>query len=113
MATLRFEDDSVASIAYLTGGSARFPKGDARPHWGRLQRPARQLPAGQRVVAEGCSGKRRLAGPDKGQRDQLQRFVEAVRTGGPMPIPLESLIATTHATCAVDTSLATGQAVTW
>jgi hypothetical protein len=34
--------------------------------------------------------------------------VSAVRSGGPMPIPFESLIATTRATIAVDRSLASG-----
>ncbi len=32
--------------------------------------------------------KRALTGQDKGQRSQLRHFVEAVRTGGPMPIAL-------------------------
>ncbi len=51
--------------------------------------------------------KRALAGQDKGQRAQLARFVDAVRSGGPMPIPLASLAATTRATLAVGTSLST------
>ena len=40
--------------------------------------------------------------PDKGQRIELGRFVAAVRSGGPMPISFDSLIATTRATIAVD-----------
>jgi hypothetical protein len=54
-----------------------------------------------------------LAGQDKGQRAQLERFVHAVRTGSAMPIPLESLVATTRATLAVTSSLATRGPVTW
>ena len=38
---------------------------------------------------------------DKGQRQQLARFVEAVRTDAPMPISLSCLAATTRATLAV------------
>ena len=55
----------------------------------------------QRVTvwsAKGKNGHRVLAGQDKGQRAQLDRFVHAVRTGSAMPIPLESLVATTRAT---------------
>ena len=48
-------------------------------------------------------------GPDKGQQRELALFVEAVRTGAPMPIPLESLVATTSATIAVGASLASGR----
>ena len=49
---------------------------------------------------------------DKGQNAELAAFVKAVRTGGPMPVPLESLAATTTATLAVRTALASGVPVT-
>jgi hypothetical protein len=49
-------------------------------------------------------------GQDKGQRAELTQFVEAIRTGGPMPIGVESLVATTGATIAVGESLLSGRA---
>ena len=70
----------------------------------------------QRVTvwsAKGKNGRRVLAGQDKGQRAQLERFVHAVRTGSAMPIPLESLVATTRATLAVGSSLSSRRPVTW
>jgi predicted dehydrogenase/threonine dehydrogenase-like Zn-dependent dehydrogenase len=112
-ATVRFTNGSIATISYLTEGSSRFPKetldvvGDGRN--GRLDNF-------QRVSvwsAKGKNGRRVLTGQDKGQRSQLDRFVEAVRTGSAMPIPLDSLAATTRATLAVDSSLASGQPVSW
>jgi predicted dehydrogenase len=111
-ASLRFGDGSVATLSYVTGGSGRFPKetidiaSDGRS--GRLDNF-------QRVTVwsgKGKAVKRALGGQDKGQRAQLERFVEAVRTGGPMPVPLADLVATTRATLAVGTSLATRQPVT-
>ena len=42
---------------------------------------------------------------DKGQQTQLEKFTEACLTGGPMPISVESLVATTRATIAVGESL--------
>ncbi len=78
---LRFADGSVATISYVTEGSSRFPKetldvvGDGRN--GRLDNF-------QRVTvwsAKGKSGHRVLTGQDKGQRAELERFVDAVRTG--------------------------------
>jgi predicted dehydrogenase/threonine dehydrogenase-like Zn-dependent dehydrogenase len=110
-ATVRFADDSVATISYVTEGSSRFPKetldvvGDGRN--GRLDNF-------QRVSvwsAKGKNGRRALTGQDKGQRSQLDRFVDAVRTGSAMPIRLDSLAATTRATLAVDSSLASGMPV--
>jgi predicted dehydrogenase/threonine dehydrogenase-like Zn-dependent dehydrogenase len=112
-ATVRFADESVATISYVTEGSSRFPKetldvvGDGRN--GRLDNF-------QRVSvwsAKGKNGRRVLTGQDKGQRSQLDRFVDAVRTGSAMPIPLDSLTATTRATLAVDSSLASGKPVSW
>jgi predicted dehydrogenase/threonine dehydrogenase-like Zn-dependent dehydrogenase len=111
-ATLGFSDGSVATISYVTDGSPRFPKetldvmGEGRS--GRLDNF-------QRVTAwssKGKSGRRVLAGQDKGQRAQLERFVRAVRTGSAMPIPLASLVATTRATLAVGSSLADRRPVT-
>jgi predicted dehydrogenase len=109
-AMLRFADDSVATISYVTGGSPRFPKetidlaSDGRT--GRLDNF-------QRVTVWSGKGKsvKRALGQDKGQQAQLQRFVEAARTGGPMPIPLADLVATTRATLAVGTSLSSRQPV--
>ncbi len=110
--TLRFEDGSIGTISYVTDGSSRFPKetldvaGDGRN--GRLDNF-------QRMTVWTSKGKdgRRVFGQDKGQRTQLERFVYAVRAGAEMPIPLESLVATTRATLAVGTSLATKRPVTW
>jgi predicted dehydrogenase len=108
--SLRFADGSVGTISYVTGGSPRFPKetvdvtADGRT--GRLDNF-------QRVTVWSAKGRsvKRALGQDKGQRAQLERFVEAARTGGPMPIPLADLVATTRATLAVGTSLATRQPV--
>jgi predicted dehydrogenase/threonine dehydrogenase-like Zn-dependent dehydrogenase len=111
--TLRFADGSVATISYVTDGSSRFPKetldvvGDGRN--GRLDNF-------QRVTVwsgKGKNGHRVLSGQDKGQRIQLERFLEAVRTGSAMPIPLESLVATTRATLAVERSRSLGRPVSW
>src|SRR5262249_26193735 len=52
---------------------------------------------------------RSRGGQDKGQRVELVQFIEASRTGAPMPIPFESLVATTGATIAVTESLVSGR----
>ena len=52
---------------------------------------------------------RSRGGQDKGQRHQVAQFVEACRAGAPMPIAVESLVATTGATIAVGDSLASGR----
>jgi predicted dehydrogenase/threonine dehydrogenase-like Zn-dependent dehydrogenase len=108
-ATVRFRNGAVATLTYVTGGHPRYPKEtfDAAAD-GRSARldnfQKASLWTGRKRVTTRARG-----GVDKGQRHELERFTEAVRTGGPMPIALESLVATTSATLAVTASLASGR----
>jgi len=108
--TVRFGNSSSGTISYVTGGNPRYPKETLD------------------VAAGGCSARldnfrkaslwngrrqhtmRPRAGQDKGQRAELAQFVEAIRTGAPMPIGVESLVATTQATIAVGESVLSGRA---
>ena len=110
--SLRFADGSLGTITYVTGGDSRFPKetfdvtgGGRNARLDNFTRATVWNPDGKDV-------KRALGGQDKGQRAQLAAFVEAVRTGSPMPIDAGSLVATTRATIAVEQSLLSGQWVT-
>jgi predicted dehydrogenase len=106
-ATLRFDDGSVAALSYTTSGSPRAPKEtlevDAAGRTARLDNFRRTTL---------WTGRRRSTRPghviDKGQREQLAAFLQAVRDGAPMPIPLSSVVETTAATLAIDRSLHTG-----
>ncbi|RXH16948.1 Gfo/Idh/MocA family oxidoreductase [Bradyrhizobium guangzhouense] len=109
VATFSFADGSVATLSYLTGGDPRVPK-EAIEISG-----ANGFAAFDNFSRFDCwqagkhsSSKGRL---DKGQRAMLDGFVGAVATGAPMPIALESLIATTRATLAVQESSAGGAVI--
>jgi predicted dehydrogenase/threonine dehydrogenase-like Zn-dependent dehydrogenase len=110
-AIIRFADGSSATISYLTTGHPRFPKETLDSAAGG--RSAR-LDNFQRAAVWSGRGKtamRSRGGQDKGQRGQVEAFVEACRTGAPMPISLESLVATTAATIAVAQSMTSGSPV--
>jgi predicted dehydrogenase len=103
--TLLYPDGSVATIAYQTGGDPRAPKelfqvsGDrqvARLH--NFQRTELWRGGRRRV-------RRSRTGIDKGQRHELDAFVRAVAEARAMPVPLDSLAATTLATFAARRSL--------
>ncbi|MFD3437077.1 bi-domain-containing oxidoreductase [Streptomyces sp. NPDC058685] len=114
---LRYPDGSTATISYVTTGAAGFPKEtlDLIAD-GKVLRFDDFVRAS--LFADGGSGRKRWVSSrlpkarDKGQEAELAAFVRAVRTGGPMPVPLESLVATTAATLAVQTGLAGGTPVT-
>ncbi|MCF3122845.1 bi-domain-containing oxidoreductase [Streptomyces arenae] len=109
---LRYPDGSTATISYVTTGPAAFPKetldlvADGRAL--RLDDFVRASVYGPKKWVSSRLPKAR----DKGQNAELAAFVKAVRTGGPMPVPLDSLVATTAATLAVQTGLAGGAPVT-
>jgi predicted dehydrogenase/threonine dehydrogenase-like Zn-dependent dehydrogenase len=108
-ATVRFQDGSTGVITYATAGSPRCPKetfdaaaGGRSARLGNFRKAT--LWTGRRQ-----STMRARGGQDKGQRHELTGFLEAIRTGAPMPITLGSLVATTRATIAVGESLASGR----
>ncbi|MET8565642.1 bi-domain-containing oxidoreductase [Streptomyces flaveolus] len=111
-AVLRYPDGSTATISYVTTGPSGFPKetldlvADGRAL--RLDDFVRASVYGRERWVSSRLPKAR----DKGQNAELAAFVRAVRTGGPMPVPLRSLAATTAATLAVQTGLAGGAPVT-
>ncbi|GGS24265.1 oxidoreductase [Streptomyces humidus] len=109
---LRYPDGSTAAISYVTTGSPGFPKETLD-----LIADGKVLRLDDFVRASVYAGKRWVSSRlpkarDKGQSAELAAFVKAVRTGGPMPVPLESLVATTAATLAVQAGLAGGAPVT-
>jgi predicted dehydrogenase len=111
VATLRYADGSLATITYSTRGDGRVPKEVLDVSGGgrnaRLDNFSRATVWGK----GGRDAKRSLTGQDKGQRAEVDAFVEAVRLGAAMPIGLDSLVATTRATIAVGESIAAGAAV--
>ncbi len=109
---LRYPDGSTATISYVTSGPSGFPKETLD-----LIADGRALRLDDFVRASVYGSKRWVSSRlpkarDKGQNAELAAFVKAVRTGGPMPVPLQSLAATTAATLAVQTGLAAGAPVT-
>jgi predicted dehydrogenase/threonine dehydrogenase-like Zn-dependent dehydrogenase len=110
--TLRYDDGSIAGVDYVTHGNPRYPKEtlevSAEGRTARLDNFARATVwSGRRH-----STRRARGSVDKGQARQIAHFVDAVRTGAPMPIPLGDLVATTAGTLAVGRSLTAGGPVT-
>jgi predicted dehydrogenase/threonine dehydrogenase-like Zn-dependent dehydrogenase len=107
-ATVRFRNGSTGTISYVTVGNARYPKETLDAAAGG--RSARLDNFRQAAVWVGRRrSNTRSRGQDKGQQQQITHFIEAVRAGGPMPISLDSLVATTRATLAVSESLSSGR----
>ena len=94
--TLRFDDGSIATVHYFANGSKKFPKERV------------EVFSGERILvndnfrtltAHGWPGVRtlRLRRQDKGHAAAVGAFMDAVRSGGPAPIPVEELIEVSDA----------------
>ena len=108
-ATFRFANGASGTIAYLTGGSTQFPKETMDVTGGGRSARLDNFKSATVWTARGKTAAKSRAGQDKGQQAEMAAFVEAVRTGGPMPISAASLLATTRATIAVGESLLSGR----
>jgi len=108
-ATFRFANGATGAIAYLTGGSARFPKETMDATGGGRSARLDNFKEASVWTGSGKETTKARGGQDKGQRSEMEAFVDAVRTGGPMPISVDFLLATTRATIAVGESLLSGR----
>jgi predicted dehydrogenase len=109
-ATLRLADGSNASIAYLAEGDKSVPKerveiyGEGKTFILDDFRRASLYQNGKETV-------KRLSNQDKGQAEEVRAACAMAREGGPSPITLADLAATTRATFRLRESLRTGEAL--
>lgn len=98
---LEFEDGSTAALQYLSAGHKSFPKERVEVFaGGRIL----QLDNFRRLRGWGWPGFRNmnLWRQDKGNAACVAAFVNAVRTGGPSPIPLDELLEVSRVTIEVN-----------
>lgn len=94
---IEFEDGSIGALYYLTTGDPSVPKEYLEVHGaGRsaIMRDFREL----ELIAGGKKSVHKTVGQDKGHKNELQAFVNAVKSGSEMPIPMEWAIANTRIT---------------
>jgi len=108
IALLTYPEGSIAKIAYVTTGDPRYPKevlevfGDGKV--ARMDNFKRT-----EIWRGGKCRTTRAGAVDKGQKRELEAFIQAVRTAADMPVAFDSLIATTACTLAVGRSIASGK----
>jgi predicted dehydrogenase/threonine dehydrogenase-like Zn-dependent dehydrogenase len=107
--TVRFGNGTSGVISYLAGGNVRFPKETLDATGGGRSARLDNFRKATVWTGRGHDTIRARGGQDKGQRAELARFTEACLAGAAMPIPFESLAATTRATIAVRDSLLSGK----
>jgi predicted dehydrogenase len=105
--TFTFADGSIGVVDYLANGDKSFPKERVEVFCGGLVAVLddfRKL----EVVKDGKWKAEKLNGQDKGHFNEMQAWVNAIKSGQP-PIPYEQLIGVTQATFAAVESLRSKQ----
>jgi predicted dehydrogenase/threonine dehydrogenase-like Zn-dependent dehydrogenase len=108
--TIKLSGGSIASIDYFATGDKSFPKERVEVYGGgavAVLDDFRQL----RIIAGGKSQSTKKLVQEKGYDQEVAAFLAAVQGGAPAPIALDSIIATTDATFAIERSLRTGAPV--
>jgi hypothetical protein len=108
--SVQFEDGSVGNLLYLTQGGVKVPKeflelfgGGKTAQLNNFESLALFNQDNQKTI--------KAMRADKGQKSELEALIQAVKTGGPMPIPIESLFDTTLTTLAAMKSVRIGNRV--
>jgi polar amino acid transport system substrate-binding protein len=109
--TIKFLDGSVGTISYFANGDTALPK--ERVEISSTGRSA-VIDNFQRLSLYQNGKKRefRLSSIDKGHREEVRTFLAAVQEGKALPIPFDSMVATTLATFKAVESLQVGVPVT-
>jgi predicted dehydrogenase len=102
---LRMRNGSLAAIHYVTAGDAALAKEYVEVHGGGRSAVLDNYRA-LTLHKGGRKSRKKLLNQAKGHAEEVAAFVRAVRTGGPMPIAPDELVAVTRATLAIQASLA-------
>jgi predicted dehydrogenase/threonine dehydrogenase-like Zn-dependent dehydrogenase len=107
---LLFSDGSIGTIIYSSLGDPSFPK-EYIELFGAGRVVVIDDFTDARFVTGGRRRRSRLWRQDKGIAGEVEAFFQSLRTGGPMPVPLASLVLTTLTTFAIEASLQTAASV--
>jgi predicted dehydrogenase len=109
VAILRFEDGSIATVAYLANGDRSIAKENfevfCEGKVGRIHDFC------SLELARDGNTRRTKARRDKGHEREIELTLEAIRQGGCSPIPFEELIEVSEATIAIEEAIGSGEAV--
>ena len=103
--TITFTDGSVGNLSYFANGDKGLPKEYLEVFGGGKTAVINDF---KTVKLYGGSKSKTVKAMGKGQKEEVQAFLNAIQNGLDSPIPFESIYSTTLATFKIQDSLATG-----
>ena len=109
VATLAFQDGSIANLSYLANGDRSVAKEEFEVFCeGKV---ARISDFSTLELASNGKSKRTKARRDKGHEREITATLEAIRSGGSSPIPFEELMEVSEATFAMEEAIGSGTTI--
>ena len=108
--SLRYQNGSVGSIQYFANGSKSLPKEYVEIYAHGVTavlNDYREL----RIFGKGKPYKKKLMSQDKGQKNEVRLFLDAVKNGDVCPIPLEEIWSASEVCFGILESIRTGQSI--
>jgi predicted dehydrogenase/threonine dehydrogenase-like Zn-dependent dehydrogenase len=107
--TVEYEDGTIATIFYIANGDKTLPKEELQVF--SAGRTAIMKNFTELELWSGSGKPKVISGQGKGHKEEVEAFINAIKSGKPSPIPFDSILATTLVTFAIKESLATGEVV--
>jgi predicted dehydrogenase len=100
-ATIELANGSIGTITYVAGGASGFPKERVEVFGGGTTAVLDNFRSLELVRGGRSKHHRSRLRQDKGHREEVAAFIEAVRGGGRLPIPITELFAVSRCTLAL------------
>ena len=109
IATLAFQDGSIANLSYLANGDRSVAKEEFEVFCeGKV---ARISDFSTLELSSNGKSKRTKARRDKGHEREITATLETIRSGGSSPIPFEELMEVSEATFAIEEAIGSGTTI--
>lgn len=108
--SLAYENGSIGTISYLANGDKTLPKERIEIYGNGCTAVIDDFKT-MSVYAGGKRREKKLLGQDKGQKPEIEAFIDAVRKGAACPIPFEEIYCTSVATFKIMESIQTGNSL--
>ncbi|MEO6453486.1 MAG: hypothetical protein ABIN97_05405, partial [Ginsengibacter sp.] len=108
--TITYSNGSIGNLLYLTQGDNKVPKEYIEVFGGGITLQLENFERLQ-VFAEGKLKTIKGGNIDKGQKDEMKTFVDAIKNSTEMPISVDSLLDTTLVTLAAALSATTNRTI--
>jgi predicted dehydrogenase len=107
--TIEYDNGSIATILYIANGDKNLPKEELQVFSGG--RTAIMKNFTELELWSGSGKPKIISGQGKGHKEEVEAFIQTIKSGKPSPIPFDSILATTLVTFAIKESLSTGEVI--